>query len=84
MIFLWIGICGKPLNYVREEYGACTSIRVFYQNAEIEYGLVDMTWIASPLDAGTRRVLEDGYKVLFATQGIDDITIEMLLEKGAK
>ena len=48
-----------------EYYGACTSIRVWYKNGqEIEFGIVEPSWIAVPLDSGTHRVLSDGYKVV--------------------
>lgn len=76
----WIEVYGKPQKYIREEYGACTSIRVFYEDqTEVEYGLVDLTWLSRPLDKGTRKVLEDGYLVLYDSYGIDKENIEKLL-----
>lgn len=54
-------ICKKQTEY----YGACTSIRVWYKNGqEVEFGIVDPSWIEKPLDAGTKKVLSDGYKVI--------------------
>lgn len=48
-----------------EYYGACTSIRVWYENGlEVEFGIVEPSWIHLPLDNGTRKVLNDGYKVI--------------------
>lgn len=48
-----------------EYYGACTSIRVRYKDGkEVEFGIVDPLWISIPLDAGTYRVLSDGYKII--------------------
>lgn len=48
-----------------EYYGACTSIRVWYKDGwEIEFGIVEPSWIAVPLDSGTYRVLSDGYQVI--------------------
>lgn len=48
-----------------EYYGACTSIRVWYEDGpEVEFGIVEPSWIDMPLDAGTRGVLRDGYRVL--------------------
>lgn len=56
---------GKPSDFQIEYYGAMTSIRMWYQDGfELEYGIADMSWIASPLDSGTRQVLLDGYKVI--------------------
>ena len=48
-----------------EYYGACTSIRVWYEDGrEVEFGIVDPTWVSKPLDAGTHKVLSDGYKIV--------------------
>ncbi len=48
-----------------EYYGECTSIRVWYENGlEAEFGIVEPSWIRLPLDKGTRKVLNDGYKVI--------------------
>ena len=48
-----------------EYYGECTSIRVWYKDGrEIEFGIVEPSWMETPLDAGTYRVLSDGYKVI--------------------
>ncbi len=56
---------GKVLRRQTEHYGACTSVRVRYEGGlEVEFGLVEPTWLALPLDVGTRRVLADGHRVL--------------------
>ena len=48
-----------------EYYGACTSIRVWYKDGlEVEFGIVEPSWIDIPLDNGTYKVLCDGYKVI--------------------
>lgn len=48
-----------------EYYGECTSIRVWYKSGqEIEFGIVESSWIAVPLDSGTKNVLSDGYKIV--------------------
>mgnify|MGYP001780637230 CR=1 FL=1 len=48
-----------------EHYGACTSIRVWYKDGlEVEFGIVEPSWISVPLDSGTHKVLSDGYKVI--------------------
>lgn len=47
-----------------EYYGACTSVRVWYEEGqEVEFGIVEPSWISVPLDQGTRKVLNDGYIV---------------------
>ncbi|MDE6406552.1 MAG: nucleotidyltransferase domain-containing protein, partial [Lachnospiraceae bacterium] len=49
---------GEVLKKQTEYYGACTSIRVWYKNGqEVEFGIVEPSWIAIPLDTGTNRVL---------------------------
>lgn len=48
-----------------EYYGACTSVRVWYRDGkEVEFGIVEPSWISKPLDEGTRKVLSDGYRVV--------------------
>lgn len=54
-----------------EFYGECTSIRVFYEmGLEVEFGMVPLKWIDMPLDAGTKQVLHDGYKILLDKDGV--------------
>ena len=53
-----------------EYYGACTSLRVYYrEGTEVEFGIVEPSWLGKPLDAGTARVLDDGYKVILDKKG---------------
>lgn len=48
-----------------EFYGECTSVRVWYKSGlEVEFGMVSLQWLDVPLDAGTKRALSDGYKIL--------------------
>jgi hypothetical protein len=43
-----------------------TSLRVWYADGpEVEFGFATPGWMASPLDDGTRKVLEDGFRVLY-------------------
>lgn len=60
-----------------EYYGACTSIRVWYKDGkEVEFGIVNPTWIEEPLDKGTNKVLNDGFKVIIDKKGyFKNITI---------
>lgn len=56
---------GKVNEYQVEYYGACTSVRVWYnEGIEVEFGLVDPSWLTKPLDIGTRNVLQAGYLVI--------------------
>lgn len=56
---------GIVINSKIEYYRACTSIQVWYQDEnEIEFEIVDPSWISLPLDSGTRKVLTGGYKII--------------------
>lgn len=56
---------GKVYKQQVEYYGACTSIRVWYNDGkEVEFGIVEPSWISRPLDTGTYQVLSDGYKII--------------------
>ncbi len=69
----YFGRFGDILRQNVEYYGRCTSVRVFYDGGrEVEFGLVDGGWASLPLDAGTRRVLTDGYRVLVDKSHIFD------------
>lgn len=62
----WMEYFGQVEKYQIEDYGKLTSVRVWYQNGiEVEYGFTTPDWAATPLDAGTQRVLRDGMRVLF-------------------
>ncbi len=62
----WVGTFGEPSRRQIEDYGALTSLRVWYADGmEIEYGLTGESWAALPLDEGTRRVIAGGMRVLF-------------------
>jgi predicted nucleotidyltransferase len=56
---------GEVYKQQTEYYGACTSIRVWYKDGkEVEFGIVEPSWISMPLDTGTYKVLSDGYKII--------------------
>lgn len=56
---------GEVHKQQTEYYGACTSIRVWYGDGkEVEFGIVEPSWISIPLDSGTFKVLSDGYKLI--------------------
>lgn len=62
----WIERFGAVHQQQTEDYGKLISIRVFYRDGrEVEYGITTPEWAATPLDAGTERVLRDGVQVLF-------------------
>lgn len=62
---------GAMKRYKLEDWSACQSVRVWYQNGlEVEFGLVKPDWIKRPLDPGTMRVLQSGCKVLADKHGL--------------
>lgn len=64
---------GKVAKQQTEYYGACTSVRAWYEDGrEIEFGIVEPSWMDIPLDAGTHKVLSDGYLVLTDKKGYFD------------
>lgn len=61
----FVNFFGDVEDKQTEYYGACTSIRVWYKNGmEVEFGIVEPSWIAVPLDSGTHKVLRDGYRII--------------------
>jgi predicted nucleotidyltransferase len=64
--FSWTACFGTVLRQQIEDYTRLVSVRVWYDDGlEVEYGITDRDWAASPLDEGTRRVIADGMVVLF-------------------
>lgn len=62
----WIGQFGVVEKQQLEDYDRVTSIRVWYQDGhEIEYGISSLDWATAPLDAGSRKVIADGLRILF-------------------
>ena len=62
----WTRQFGQVRRQQIEDYGKLISVRVWYADGrEVEYGIADESWAAVPLDAGTRRVISDGIRVLF-------------------
>jgi predicted nucleotidyltransferase len=62
----WVSLFGEVTEVRVEDYGKVTSLRTFYQGGlEVEYGLTTRDWARMPMDAGSRRVVSDGMKILF-------------------
>ena len=67
----WISEFGLVENWQIEDYGKVRSLRVWYQHGlEVEYGFTDKSWVALPLDEGTRQVVTDGMRILFEREKI--------------
>jgi predicted nucleotidyltransferase len=67
----WTARFGEVRDVGMEDYGAVRSLRVFYQDGlEVEFGITDSTWARVPLDAGTRKVISDGIRILYDPRGL--------------
>jgi len=65
----WTWLFGNVVREQTELYGRCTSLRVWYdEGMEVEYGFVDESWAALPVDDETRKIISDGMKVMFERQ----------------
>jgi predicted nucleotidyltransferase len=62
----WLGEFGNPLQQVREDWGKVQSLRVWYADGkEVEFGITDEGWMKEPLDQGTKKVLKNGYRIIY-------------------
>ena len=65
----WLSFFGEVDHSTNERWGVVETVRAFYKTGvEIEYNFAPPSWGDVPLDAGTRRVVDDGFKVLFDPQ----------------
>ncbi len=61
---------GAISQWQKEDWGAVTSMRVWYQDGlEVEYGITLPSWAALPLDPGTLQVVSDGMQIIFDREG---------------
>jgi len=62
----WVNRFGVVQSISEEDYGALTSLRVFYaDDLEIEFGVTTEQWASTPIDPGTRQVLEGGFQIVY-------------------
>lgn len=67
----WLRVFGKAIAQKVEDYGKLTSLRVWYESGlEVEYGFTTRDWVKTPLDKGTKRVINDGMRVLFEKEAL--------------
>ncbi|QSO54658.1 nucleotidyltransferase domain-containing protein [Alicyclobacillus curvatus] len=61
----------RSIGFQIEEWVILTSLRVYYDGSlEVEYGLVSDEWVHEPLDAGTKEVVLNGFKVVLDKDNI--------------
>lgn len=68
----WVHDFGRVESVAIEEWGAVTSLRVRYDGGpEVELGFAAPAWAATdPVEAGTARVLGEGFRILFDREGL--------------
>jgi predicted nucleotidyltransferase len=70
----WAERFGKVASQETEDWGRVTSLRVFYTGGlEVEFGFTTPDWADVPVDAGTRRVVSDGMRVLYDPEGVLEV-----------
>lgn len=66
----WLRQFGDIEGQVVEDWGNVKSLRAWFAGGlEVEFGFTHLNWIAKPIDLGTRKVLADGYRILFDRNG---------------
>ena len=76
----WLSVFGEVARSQNEIWGVVETVRAFYRTGlEIEYGFAAPSWAAIPVDAGTKRVVNGGIKVLFDPKGKLDALKKVLL-----
>lgn len=67
----WVSSFGKVLESRAEDWGRVKALRAFYRDGvEAEYNFALPDWADIPVDAGTRRVVSDGMKILYDPRGL--------------
>jgi predicted nucleotidyltransferase len=75
----WLSQFGEVESFKKETWGVVETIRATYTTGlEVEYNFADPTWADVPVDPGTRRVVKEGFRILFDPQRkLQDLTKEV-------
>jgi predicted nucleotidyltransferase len=66
----WLSQFGEVERFQRETWGVVETIRATYTNGlEVEYNFAAPAWADLPIDPGTRRVVNEGFKSLLDPNG---------------
>jgi predicted nucleotidyltransferase len=80
----WISHFGEVDTFAMENYGALNSLRVLYRSGlEVEFGIASRSWASTPIDPGTRRVLTDGFRILYDPEQIFRAAKDAIARDGA-
>ncbi len=66
----WVRRFGEPDAMRRETWGDVESLRVWYPNFEVEFGLTSLAWASDPSDAGVQQVIQQGIRILHDEDGV--------------
>jgi predicted nucleotidyltransferase len=67
----WTQLFGAVESWQREDYGLVQSVVAKYASGiEVEWGITDRRWLATPVDPGTARVVAHGARVLYDPYGL--------------
>jgi hypothetical protein len=80
----WLSLFGKPGAVVREAWGDVTSLRVWYPEREVEFGLTSPGWASDPADPGTRSVIQRGIRILYDPEGLLAARVQLILASPAE
>ena len=69
----WLSLFGDVDYTKKEQWGRVDTVRAVYKSGvEVEFNFASPSWAEVPVDPGTRRVVEHGFKTLFDPQHIFD------------
>lgn len=60
----WLTTFGIPDVVGVEDWGLVQSIRVYYGNLEVEFGIAGLEWVEPPIDSGTAVLMRDPMRIL--------------------
>ena len=81
----WLSTFGEVELSQNEKWGSLETVRAFYRGGlEIEYNFASPAWAEVPVDAGTRRVVNNGIRILFdRTSKFDALERALFAERNA-
>lgn len=64
----WIKSFGDIERHSVEDWGKVTCLRAYYSDGfEIEFGFSNLVWASDQQDQGTKKVIQDGIKILYSS-----------------
>ena len=66
----WVRRFGEPDAMRRETWGDVESLRVWYPDFEVEYGLTSLAWASDSRDPGVQQVIRQGIHILYDEDGV--------------